>query len=59
MGNPDNNLTTRHYKPDLMARFMEKKPQNPRLGQDQIAKELGCSSTTLQRYGQNINMLSP
>ena len=31
---------------------------NPRLTQDQIAKELGCSSSTLQRYRQNINMPS-
>ena len=32
---------------------------NLRLRQDQIAKELGCSSSTFQRYRQDINMLSP
>ena len=32
---------------------------NPRFPQDQIAKELGCSSSTLQRYRQQKKMLSP
>ena len=31
----------------------------PKIRQDQIAKKLGCSSSTLQRYRQDINMLSP
>ena len=31
---------------------------NPRLRKDQVAKELGCSSNTLQRYRQDINMPS-
>ena len=38
---------------------MEIKSMNPNLGQDQIAKKLGCSSSTLQRYRNDINMLSP
>ena len=42
--NVDSNLITRQYKLDLMARFMEIKSVNPILRQDQIAKELGCSS---------------
>ena len=41
-----------------MARFMEIKSLNPNLKQNQIAKELGFSSSTLQRYRQDINMLS-
>ena len=41
-----------------MARFIEIKPINPKLGQDQTAKELGYSSSTLQRYRQDIKMLS-
>ena len=41
-----------------MARFMEIKSVNPRLRQDQSAKELGCSGSTLQRYSQDINMFS-
>ena len=48
-GNLDSNLITRQYKLDLMARFMEIKSINAKLRQDQIAKELGCSSSTLQR----------
>ena len=42
-----------------MARFMEIKSMNRRLRQDQIAKELGCSSSTLRRSRPNINMFSP
>ena len=38
---------------------MESKSVNPKLGQDQIAKELGCPSSTSQRYRHDINMLSP
>ena len=38
---------------------MEIKSVYPKLRQDQIAKELGCSSSTLKRYRNNINMPSP
>ena len=41
-----------------MVRFMVTKSVHPKLRHDQIAKELGCSSSTLQRYRQDINMLS-
>ena len=41
-----------------MAKFMVRKSMNPRLRQDQLAKELGCSGSTLQRYRQDINLLS-
>ena len=58
-GNIDNILILRQNKIDLMARFMEIKPVNPKLRQDQIAKELRCSSSTLQRYGQDIKTRSP
>ena len=58
-GNLDSNLITRHCKLDLVARFMEIKSLNPRVRQNQIAKELGCSSSTFQRYRQDKNMLSP
>ena len=57
-GNLDSNLVTRQYKLDLMPRFKEIKSMNPGLRQDQIAKEIGCSSSTLQRYRQDIKMLS-
>ena len=55
----DSNLILRQYKLDLMARFMEIKSVNPKLKQNQIAKELGCSSSILRRYRNDINMLSP
>ena len=42
-----------------MTRLIKIKTVNPKLKQDQIAKELGCSSCTFQRYRQEINMLSP
>ena len=38
---------------------MEIKSVNTRLREDQNAKEFGGSSSTLQRYRQNINMLPP
>ena len=38
---------------------MEIKPVNTKLKQNQLAKELGCSSSTLQRYRNDVNMLSP
>ena len=41
-----------------MARFLEINGINPKLKQSELAKELGCSSSTLQRYRQNLEMLS-
>ena len=38
---------------------METNSVNPKLRQDQIAKELGCSSSTLQRYRNDIYRPSP
>ena len=38
---------------------MEIKSVNPRLRQDQIAKQLGCSGSALQGYRNDIIMLSP
>ena len=58
-GNLDSNLILRQYKLNLMAKLMEIKSINPKKTQDQIAKELGCSRSNLQRYRQDINMLSP
>ena len=58
-GNLDANLISRQYTLDLLARFMEIISVNPRLIQDQITKEIGCPISTLQRYRNDINMLSP
>ena len=57
--NMDPNLLTRHYKLKLMNDFMHIKYQNPRLKQSEIANHLNMSSSTLQRYRNDINMLSP
>ena len=51
-------LITRQYKLDKMARFMEINCINPKLKQSEIAKELVISTSTLQRYGREINMHS-
>ena len=58
-GSLDNILIVRQYQFDLTARFMEIKNLNPNIRQDQTTKELGCSSSTLERYKNDINMLLP
>ena len=57
--NLDANLISRQYKLNLMADFMRVKNENPRMKQSEIANQLGMSSSTLQRYRNDINMLSP
>ena len=42
-----------------MADLMKVKYENPRLRQSEIANQLGISASTLQRYRNDINMLSP
>ena len=42
-----------------MVRFMGIKAIKRKLRQDQIAKEIGCLGSTLQRYRNDINVLSP
>ena len=39
-----------------MARFVKIKSVSPKLGQDQTAKQLGFSISTLPRNRQDINM---
>ena len=55
----DPNLLTRHYKLKLMNDFMYIKYQNPKMKQSDIANNLNMSSSTIQRYRNDINMLSP
>ena len=57
--NMDPNLLTRHYKLKLMNDFLNIKYQNPKLKQSEIANQLDISSSTLKRYRNDINMLSP
>ena len=55
----DPNMITRHYKIKLMNDFMHIKYQNPKMKQSEIADHLKMSCSTLQRYRNDINMLSP
>ena len=57
--NMDPILLTRHYKLKLMNDFMNIKYQNPKMKQCEIANHLNTSSSTIQRYRNDINMLSP
>ena len=57
--NLDANLISRQYKLNLMADFMKVKYEYPRMRQSEIANQLGMSSSTIQRYRNDINMLSP
>ena len=57
--NMDPNLLTRHYKLKLMNDFMHIKYQNPKMKQSEIADHLNMSSSTIKRYRNDINMLSP
>ena len=58
-GNLDSNLISRQYKLNLMADFMQIKYENPKMKQSEIANRLSYSSSILQRYRNDINMLSP
>ena len=57
--NLDANLISRQYKLNQMADFMRVKYENPKMKQSEIANQLGMFSSTLQRYRNDINMLSP
>ena len=55
----DPNLLTRHYKLKLINDFLHIKYQNPQMKQSEIADHLSKSSSFLQRYRNDMNMLSP
>ena len=42
-----------------MARFIEIKAVNPKLTQNETAKQLGYSSATVKRYRKDVDMPSP
>ena len=42
-----------------VAEFMQTMSTKPKLKQCEIARELNLSSSTLQRYGREMNMPSP
>ena len=58
IGNLNSNLISRQYKINLMADFMRIKYETPKLKKSERENQLGYSSTTLQRYRNDINMLS-
>ena len=55
----DPNMLTKYYKLKLMNDFMNIKYQNPKMTQSEISSQLNMSSSTIKRYRNNINMLSP
>ena len=55
----DPNMLTKYYKLKLMNDFMNIKYQNPRMTQSEISSQLNMSSSTIKRYRNDINMLSP
>ena len=58
-GNLHPNIISRQYKVDLMSKLMCIKFENPKMKQSEIANQLCYSTSTLQRYRNDINMLSP
>ena len=55
----DPNMLTKYYKLKLMNDFMNIKNQNPKMTQSEISSQLNMSPSTIQRYRNDINMLSP
>ena len=56
--NLDSNLVSRQYKLNLMAKFMQIKFDNPKMKQSEIVEQLIFSSSTLELYRNDINMVS-
>ena len=42
-----------------MADFLRLKYENPKMKQSEVANQIGTSTSTLQRYRNDTNMLSP
>ena len=55
----DPNMLTKYYKLKLMNDFMHIKYQNPKMTQLEISSQLNMSPSTIQRYRNDINMISP
>ena len=55
----DPNMLTKYYKLKLMNDFMNIKYQNPKRTQSEISSQLNMSPSTIKRYRNDINMLSP
>ena len=55
----DPNILTKYYNLKLMNDFMNIKYQNPKMTQSEISSQLNMSPSTIQRYRNDINMISP
>ena len=55
----DPNMLTKYHKLKLMNDFMNIKYQNPKISQSEISSQLNISPSTIQRYRNDINMISP
>ena len=55
----DPNMLTKYYKLKLMNDFMNIKYQNPKMSQSEISSKLNMSPSTIQRYRNDINLISP
>ena len=55
----DPDMLTKYYKLKLMNDFMNIKYQNPKMTQSEISSQLNMSPSTIKRYRNDINMLSP
>ena len=55
----DPNMLTKYYKLKLMNDFMNIKYQNPKMTQSELSSQLNMSSSTIKRYRNDINILSP
>ena len=55
----DPNMLTKYYKLKLMNDFMNIEYQNPKMSQSEISSKLNMSLSTIQRYKNDINMISP
>ena len=55
----DPNMLTKFYKLKHMNDFMNIKYQNPKMTQSEISSQLNMSPSTMKRYRNDINMISP
>ena len=55
----DPKMLTKYYKMKLMNDFMNIKYQNQKMTQSEISSQLNMSTSTIQRYRNDINMISP
>ena len=55
----DPNMLTKYYKLKLMNDFLHINYQNPKMTQSEISSQLNMSPSTIQRYRNDINMISP